>query len=571
MLTFQRAQITTEPQRSPRNIGAAPLVSFSLRIYLLFIGTCFCPFFNYGDEFVLSPPQQFTLSPEYIAGHHPVKTNQVCAQLYFDQGLTFHYAFNHEAAYWSFLKASELDPDMAMAYWGMALVLGPNINLEITPKREQLAFDSVQKALRLAETGPSNERAYISALKERYSRDANPNRKELNLRYSDAMKKLMNQFPDDLDAAVLYAESLLDVNPWNQWSLSGKPQQGTNEATAALESVLIRSPMHLGANHYYIHLLETSPFPYRALLSAERLKTLLPSSGHILHMSSHIFLLVGDYEQAVGSNEKAIAADREYIRQYGIKGIYPVIYLLHNYHFLSQAYSMQGNYQGAKQAAKGLLDLYLPHFASMPGMESYAYSIMFVYLGFHQWNEILNLPQPPALMRVTRALWHFSRGVAFASLGNLPQALEEQKLFFKETQLPATTKYDYNSVSRIFKLTQDYLEAKLAEAQHQNERVIDYLQKAVVEQDQLGSDEPPNRLFSVRNSLGVALLNNNRFADAEEVFREDLKRHPRSGRSLFGLKKSLEAQSKWADYYWVDQAFQQAWRFSDVELNIDRL
>lgn len=540
-------------------------------LYLLLVGICLFPAFNFADEFEFVPPKNFTLSPQYIAVYHPVNTQKKDAQLYFDQGLTFLYAFNHEAAYWSFLKASEIDPQMVMAYWGQALVLGSNINMEITSKREPMAFELVQKAGRLSENGPENEKAYISALKERYSNDPKADKKELALHYSEAMKKVVNQYPDDPDAAVLYAESLLDVSPWYQWSLEGIPQPGTNEAVAALESVLIRYPMHLGANHYYIHVMEASPYPSRALMSAERLKTLLPSSGHILHMPSHIFLLVGDYEQAAETNEKAIAVDREYIQKYGIMGIYPVHYLSHNYHFLSQAYSMQGNYQRAQKAAKELLELYLPHFEAMPELEEYASTLMFVYLRFHKWNELLNLPQPPKSMQITKALWHFGRGVAFASLGNLDQAIEEQKLFLKESEVPSSTKYGYNYASQIFKLAQYYLDAKLAEAKNQSAGVIESLQKAVNEQDNLGYDEPPNWLFSVRDNLGAILLKKGQFAEAEQVFREDLRRHPRSGRSLFGLKNSLAGQLKWADYYWVDQSYQEAWRLSDTELTLDNL
>lgn len=538
--------------------------------YILFIGIHFFPCFGNSDEFAFNPPKNFTLSPQYIALHHPVNTNQQSAQLYFDQGLTFLYAFNHEAAYWSFLKASEIDPTMAMAYWGQALALGSNINMEITPNREKIAFDLVQKAFQLSKEGPEVEKVYISALNERYNDYTRVDKKQLAIRYSEAMERLTKKYPDDLDAAVLYAESLLDVSPWYQWSLDGMPQKGTNEAIAALESVLIRSPLHLGANHYYVHVMEASPYPERALLSAIRLKTLLPSSGHILHMPSHIFILVGDYEQAVETNLRAVAVDREYIRQYGISGIYPVHYLSHNYHFLSQAYSMQGNYQGAKKAAQELVDLYIPHFAMMPELEEYASTLMFVYLRFHQWQELLDLPQAPKEMKITNALRHFGRGVAFASLGNMKQAIEEQKLFLSY-QIPDSAKYGYNYASKIFKLARNFLDAKIAEAQNQDERSIDSLRKAVYDQDQLDYDEPPNWLFSVRDNLGAALLKKGRFAEAEAVFREDLRRHPNSGRSLFGLRKSLAAESRWSDYYWVDQAYQKAWRFSDTELTVDNL
>lgn len=525
----------------------------------------------YSDEFLFDPPKSFTLSPEYIALHHPVNTKSESAQLYFDQGLTFLYAFNHEAAYWSFLKASEADPNLAMAYWGQALAMGSNINMEITPNRAKTAFDTVQKAWHLAEQGPDNEKAYISALKQRYSNDPKADKQQLALRYSEAMQRLTNQYPDDPDAAVLYAESLLDTRPWNQWSLDGVPQKGTLEAIAALESVLITHPMHLGANHYYIHVIEASPYPYRGLMSAERLKTLLPSSGHILHMPSHIYILVGDYEQAALSNENAIAADREYGQKHGTGGIYTVHYLSHNYHFLSQAYSMLGNYERAKQAAEQVFNLYAPHFHMMPELEQYASTQMFVLLRFHQWNELLNLPEAPEEMHITRALRHFGRGVAFANLGNTKQALEEQKLFLAAAKLPSSTMYGNNYAAHIFKLAQYYLEGILAEKEQRNEEAIESFKKAIAEQDSLKYDEPPNWLFSVRDTLGALLLKDKQYAKAEEVFREDLRLHPRNGRSLFGLKEALSAQSKWVDYYWVNQAFQKAWSFSDTVLNLDNL
>lgn len=277
-----------------------------------------------ADEFPWMPPKSFVFNPKYVAIHHPVQTNQNLAQLYFDQGLTFIYAFNHDAAYWSFLRASEVDPNMAMAYWGMALAIGPNINMEINSERVKKAYEIIQKAIQKSSNGPEVEKDYIQALAQRYSSDSNADKKMLAVNYSQAMKKLSSKYPDDPDAAVLYAESLLDVNPWDQWSKDGKPLAGTMEAVRTLQSVLNKLPNHLGANHYFIHAVEASPHPEIALMSAERLKTLLPSSGHILHMSSHIYLLVGDYAQAVRSNLAAVAADREYIKEYGMDGIYPL-------------------------------------------------------------------------------------------------------------------------------------------------------------------------------------------------------------------------------------------------------
>lgn len=525
-----------------------------------------------ADEFPFEPPKNFTLSPKYIALHHPVQTTQSAAQLFFDQGLTFTYAFNHDAAYWSFLRASESDPNMAMAYWGMALVLGTNININITPKRAKVALEALRKATQLATNGPENERAYITALSRRYSYDPNADAAKLATAYSQAMEELVKKYPDDPDACVLYAESLLDIAPWKQWSRDGTPSAGTFKALDALESVLKRDPQHLGANHYYIHTIEASPYPERGLISAERLKHLLPSSGHILHMPSHIYLLVGDYQKAALANEEAVAADREYIREYGLAGIYAVHYLSHNLHFLSQAYAMQGRFIEAKHAADELSALYLPHYIRMPELEMYASTAMFVRLRFHKWKEIIALPKPSQEMHTTTTLWHFARSIALANLDNMTQAMEEKRLFLQaKTTVAEGKNYGNNSSKTIFALAEHFLDAKLAQSQGQTDKAIEFLQRAIALQDALNYDEPPDWLFSIRITLGGILLKTNQYAAAEQEFRADLKRHPRNGLALFGLKQSLAAQAKGVDNYWVNKEFQAAWKNSGIALNTDAL
>jgi len=540
-------------------------------LFRKFVFAIFLSSVVYADEFRFDPPKNFTLSPKYIALHHPVETDKLAAQAFFDQGLTFLYAFNHEAAYWSFIRASEEDPSMPMAYWGQALVLGANINIDIVPNRAEVAYQTIQKALQLLDKATENEKDYINALSERYSKDQNADKLQLAVNYNQAMHKLMDKYPDDPDATVLYAESVLNLSPWNQWS-GGAPREGTEDAIKALDRVLLSHPMHLGANHYYIHIIEASPHPERGLMSAERLKTMLPSSGHISHMPAHIFLLVGDYEQAALANERAIAADREYIRLYGLEGTYPVHYLSHNYHFLSQAYSMQGNYGSARQAANALDNLYLSHFSKMPELEQYASTLMFTNLRFHKWKELLQMPPPAKEAIITNALWHFGRSAAFASLGNMQESEKEQKLFLENrAKVSASAKYGFNQAVKVMELAEFFLEAKMAEAKGQNSQAIDWYGKAIGAQDALNYDEPPNWLFSVRDSLGAILLKEKRYEEAEKVFREDLKHHPRNGRSLFGLKTSLKEQNKMTNYYFVEDLFQNAWRFSDTELTIYNL
>lgn len=540
---------------------------FSLGIVLLF------PYhFLAGDEFPWHPPKNFVLQHRYIALHHPVNTRQVLAQLYFDQGLTFIYAFNHDAAYWSFLRASEVDPDMAMAYWGMALAIGPNINMEITPERMKVAYDLVQKALEKSQNGPENERDYIQALSQRYSKEPEVDIKTLAENYSHAMEKVTNKYPDDPDAAVLFAESLLDINPWAQWSKGGKPLPGTMKAVRKLQSVLSQWPEHLGANHYFIHAIEASNHPEMALMSAERLKKLLPSSGHILHMPSHIYILVGDYEQAVRSNLAAVAADREYIREYGMTGIYPLHYLSHNLFFLSRAYVLQGRFEDAKQAAHELTSFYSSHFHKMKDLEYYISAPLTVLITFHRWKEILALPLPNENTRAIIALWHFARALAFANLGDLKSAHEEQGIFLdKKNQLSQKLNFGFNKVNNIMSIAELILEAGIAKAQGHLDQTLIALRKAVIFQNDLRYNEPADWFYPVRESLGAILFQMGKFQEAEEVFREELKKHPRNGRALFGLRETLKAQSKWVDSYWVNEEFQKAWRYSMTPLSMQEL
>lgn len=525
-----------------------------------------------NDSFPYTPPPNFNLEYDYIKVHHPVTTNNLAAQALFDQGLTFIYAFNHDAAYWSFLRASQADPEMPMAYWGMALALGKNINMDAPLPRENEAYQIIQKALSIQRKITPSEQDYLSALATRYSNDPKPDLEELSKNYSVAMRGLADKYPDDPDASVLFAESLLDVRPWNQWSNDGKPLDGTLEAVNALESVLKEYPDHLGANHYYIHVIEASSHPEWALMSAERLKTLLPSSGHILHMPSHIYLLLGDYRKAVLANQQAIAADKAYIYRYGLDGIYPVHYLSHNLYFLSRAYAMEGNYLGAKQAAIDLKNFYSPHFKHMPELEYYEPTPLFIFLRFNKYKEILNLPKPRKEMQLTESLWHFGRAVAFSGLGQKEDALKEKDLFLETaSEAPENAMYGLNKFKTIIAIAENYLDAKLSLADGDRKKAIDFLTKAVGIQDTLRYNEPPDWFFPLRESLGGLLLQEEQFAEAERVFREDLSHHPKNGRSLFGLREALRGQSKFDDLYWVEQEFAKAWRYSDTKLTIKQL
>lgn len=523
-------------------------------------------------EFPYDPPKDFHLYNGLGNLHHPVSTKSFEAQSFFNQGLTLIYAFNHDAAYWSFKKAAEIDPQLAMAYWGMALALGPNINMDIDFVREKKAHQSIQTALKLMEPISTNEQDYIKALATRYTNTEEPNLKQLALEYSLSMEKVVKKYPDDPDAAALYAESVLDLNPWHQWTLEGAPLKGTQEIVNLLEKTLKWNPNHLGANHYYIHAIEASNHPERALMSAQRLSKMLPASGHILHMPSHIYLLVGDYHAAALANEKAVKADQDYINAFGLDGIYPLHYMTHNLYFLSRAYSLEGRYQEARQAADKLRCFYSPHFNRMPELEYYEPSVMFVLLRFHQWDEMLKQSSPPEKMKISLILWHFGRALAFSALGKQIQAEQERTIFMEEkSKIPPDAIYGYNQAHNILKIAEYQLNAKIAEKNENLKDAIEWLQKAVQIQEHLYYNEPPDWYFPLRETLGALLLANQQPEQAELVFREDLEKHPRNGRSLFGLWKSLEAQKKFTDAFYIQQAFHEAWKYSDTPLNLNDL
>lgn len=537
-----------------------------ISIYICLLTTLFVSSAQ-THEFLYNPPKPIKLWEGLGHLNHPVTTKNPEAQKYFNQGLTLVYAFNHEAAFWSFQKAAELDPNLAMAYWGMALAIGPNINTPIDLPREKKAFELIQKALTLSNGISDNELDYIKALSKRYSNDPNPDFAQLALEYNKAMDEVVNKYSYDLDAKTLYAESGLDLNPWHQWTPDGDALKGTWELVGILEETLKWDPNHLGANHYYIHAIEASRYPERGLMSAERLRKMLPASGHILHMPSHIYMLVGDYHTAAEANVEAIKADQAFIDEYGLDGIYPVHYMTHNMYFLSRAYSMEGRYEDAKNAAQKLREFYTPHYTKMPELEYYEPSVMFVMLRFKKWKEMLNLTAPPQAMTVSNVLWHFGRALAYSSLGDKENAEKERQLFMDgKAKIPQSTVYGYNKASDVFDIAEHQLNAKIAEMGGDNNGAIELLRKAVDRQDELYYNEPPDWYFPIRESLGDLYLKNEQYTLAENVFIQDLEKHPRNGRSLFGLWRSLIAQDKKNDAEWIKAEFDKAWQYADTPL-----
>ena len=502
--------------------------------------------------------------------HHTVTTNSEQAQRYFDQGLTLLYGFNHAEAVRSFREAARLDSTCAMAYWGVAYALGPNINMPMSDAAVPEAYAAAQKALQLAPHARETEQAYIQALAKRYSPEPLADRKPLDQAYADDMREVSQRYPGDLDAAALYAEALLDLSPWDYWTKDGQPKYRITEIISVLESVLARDPNHIGANHFYIHAVEASQNPQKAEAAADRLLNLVPGAGHLVHMPAHIYLRVGRYNDASRANELAAQADESYITQCRVQGFYAAAYYPHNIHFLWAAASMEGRSAVAINAARRLVaNAPLELLRQYPFLEEILPTPYFALARFGKWDDLLREPQPPGGFLYTKGMWHYARGVAFAASGKIDSAQVEQAQFQEIAQndsLKAASFWSGASAGSLLNIASHMLAAELAEARGQKEEEITQLKKAVEIQDQLPYMEPPPWYFPIRQALGAALLDAGRAEEAAAVYKRDLKENPRNGWSLFGLEQSLRAQGKTAEADEVQKRFQEAWGLADVTL-----
>lgn len=510
---------------------------------------------------------------EGLGNHtHPIETRSELAQKFFDQGLALIYGFNHDEAARLFARAAELDPDSPMPHWGVALALGPNYNLPATPEREEKAWQAIAKAVELGKSAPENERSYVAALVKRYSKDPAVDRKNLAVDYKDAMKDVMHKYPDDLDAATLYAESLMNLRPWQLWTAEGEPAEGTLEILEVLESVLRRDPNHPGANHYYIHAVEASRSPERALPSADRLGSIMPGAGHIVHMPSHIYLRVGDFEKSATVNETAAEVDRRYIERSGATGMYPLGYYSHNLHFVSYARMMQGKYVEAIEYARKLNRNVAGSVETMAMLAPYASFEWLVMTRFAKWNDMLAQPEPKEKSPYLHGIYHYSRGLAFAGLGRIKEAQAERESMQEVAeQVPPDETLMINTSRSVLGIGLADLDARIARAEKDTDREIAHFRKAVELQDKQIYMEPPEWHYPVRESLGGALLRQGKSAEAEAVFRKDLEINPRNGRSLFGLLEALKAQGKAIDARWIERQYKEAWKFAPAGLKIEDL
>ena len=505
--------------------------------------------------------------------HHTVTTKSPSAQRYFDQGLRLVYAFNHDEAVRAFKEAARLDPHCAMAYWGIGLALGPNYNLLLDEERNKAAYAATQKAIKLAPKVSAPERAYIAALAKRYSLAPDADRKALDLAYADAMREVARSYPDDTDAATLFAEAMMDLRPWALWTLDGQPQPGTLEIVATLEEVLKKDPMHPGANHYYIHAIEASRQPERGLVAAERLHGLVPGAGHLVHMPSHIYMRTGRYADAAEANVQAIKVDEAYIATVKPAGVYPMMYYPHNIHFLWAAASMEGCSADAIRAGREVTKGVSPEMVKEMGMiEYFVPTALFALARFGTWSDILNEPAPPPDQPYATGIWHYARGLAFTAIGQLDEATtEQQAVAAAATAMPPDRIIGDNTpAAALLHIAADTLAGEIAARRGQTDDAVKHLQEAMRAQDALPYSEPPPWYYPARQSLGAVLLAAGRPAEAEAVYREDLERNPENGWSLFGLAQALHARKADAEAAEIDTRYRKAWERADVTLTASR-
>lgn len=501
--------------------------------------------------------------------HRKVTTGSEMSQKYFDQGMRFLWAFNHDESTRSFAKAAEIDPQCAMCFWGVALTVGPNYNVPMMAEpRAKVAYEALQKAQPLAARATPVEQALIAALAKRYNgpQPLDPtNAGPVLTAYASAMKEVAQRFPEDDDVQTLYAEALMTTNAWKLWSIDGAPAPGTLEIEATLEAVLARNPRHPGANHYYIHTMEASPHPEKALPSAERLIGMMPKAGHLEHMPAHILQRVGRYGDAAKANEKGVAADLDYLRKTQPPDYYSM-YIGHNYQFLAYSTAMEGRKADTLSAVRRFHDV-VPQemLAMMPGLDWYMTEVYSAMERFGLWDAILEEPAPDEQFHALRGGYYYARACALAEKGQVGDAKATLSRF---EELAEATPADYgaglNLAKDVFAVAIPVAKARIALAENDRDAAIGYLTSAVAKEDRLSYDEPADWFVPVRHKLGAELLKAGKASEAEAVYREDLRRHPNNGWALYGLAKSLAAQGKTSEAEDADRRFKEAWKNADV-------
>lgn len=503
-----------------------------------------------------------------------ITTASPVAQQYFNQGLALSYAFNHAAADFAFTEATIYDPDCAMCYWGSALVLGPNVNANMTPANAPRAFALASKAKELSRSVGEKEQALIDALLARYQKTEPEDRSDLNEAYADAMRGVMKVYADDPHVAALAAESMMDVHPWDFWDAEGVTRPWTKEITDAIEHALALDPKHVGAIHLYIHAVEQSATPERAEPYADTLADLAPAAGHLVHMPAHIYMRVGRYYDATINNELATVADNNFIQACRSNSpIYLAGYIPHNWHFGWVTAAIGGWKSKAYELAEGTAAALNDDLLRAPGMgvaQHFLMQPMFARVRFADWQSILQAPEPAADLFYARGIWHYGRGEAYLGTGDLEKAEAEFESLAEIRALPelqAMQFFNREGAPALLEIAETVLAGSIAEYKGELESAIATYETAVVMEDALPYSEPPEWYFPVRHKLGHAQIQAEDYAGAEATYKRDLEIMVNNGWALRGLQQALEAQGKEVDAKQVQTRFEKAWRHADTELS----
>lgn len=502
-----------------------------------------------------------------------ISTTNKEAQLYFSQGMMLAYGFNHAEAARSFYEATRLDSICAMAYWGFAYVLGPNYNGGMEEDNFQRAYEAATKAKSLSQNCTPKEKALIEALAARYVKEPPADRKPLDIAYAAAMKKVFDQYADDPDIGALYAESLMDLHPWDLYEKKTKqPKSWTPELVGILEHLMKIHPKHPGAHHFYIHALEASATPEKAMASAALLDTLVRGAGHLVHMPSHIYINTGDYHLGSLSNLHAVEVDSIYTTACHAQGAYPLAYYPHNYHFLAATATLEGNSKLAWMAAKKLQEHTATAIMDQPGwgtLQHYYTIPWYVAVKFAMWDTILSITPPAKKLVYPQAILHYAKGMGFLGKNDAAGAekeLDSLKLLATDTTLQQLTIWNINTTADLVQIAVKILSAELTAKRNQFDASISLLKEAVTIEDNLNYNEPPDWFFSARHHLGAVLLKAGKYSEAENVYRQDLQTWKKNGWALIGLYNALVGQKKNAEAQKIKADFDEAWKYADSQI-----
>lgn len=510
--------------------------------------------------------------------NYPISTKNPEAQKYFNQGLALSYGFNHAEAARSFYYATKLDPECAMCFWGFAYVLGPNYNAGMEPDNYQRAYKAIQQAIQLQNKSTAKEKALINALAKRYVAQPVEDRSQLDMAYSIAMKEVNSKFADDVDINVLYAESVMDLHPWDLYEKNGTPKKWTPEIVTLFEKILQKDPMHIGANHFYIHAVEASNEPQRANASAHYFDDgNAKSLGHLVHMPSHIYIRTGAYHKGTLANINAVKVDRNYVTMCHAQGAYPLAYYPHNYHFMAGTATLEGNSKWAMLGANETSNHVHPKTMIEPGwstVQHYYVIPYFVAVKFGKWDEILKMKLVSDTLKYPRAISHYAKGMAYLGKKDFKKAHEELlalDVLANDTSLEKMTIWEINSMANIVQIASKVLKAEILASERNYAPSINLLRKAVAIEDDLNYNEPPDWFFSVRHHLGAIQIEAGQYNAAITTYEEDLRRFPNNGWSHHGLKLAYEKLNNKAKVAAMERLITKSWATADVKITTSRI